>query len=49
MRKKNELLPALQEQFENALSEGRILTFEQIVTGAGEWLQELESNLELYA
>ncbi len=49
MRKKNELLPALQEQFENALNQGKLLSFEQLVKGAGEWLKELESSLELYA
>ena len=47
MRKKNELLPALQEQFENALSEGRILGFAEITAGAGDWLKEL--TLELNA
>jgi len=49
MRKKNELLPALQEQFEDALNRGQILTFEQLTASAGEWLKELESSLELYA
>lgn len=49
MQKKNEILPPLQKQFEDALSEGKILTFEQITSGAGKWLKELETSLELYA
>ena len=46
MRKKNELLPALQEQFENALSEGRILGFAEIMSGAEDWLKALTLELD---
>ena len=47
MRKKNELLPKLQARFEDALKEGRILSFKEVLMeGAGEWLDSLVQELD---
>lgn len=45
MRLKNEILPVLQEKFEAALTQGKVLTFSQIVQGAEEWIDSLVREL----
>lgn len=45
MRAKNELLPKLQEKFEAALAEGKILGFTELVQGAKEWIDSLVKEL----
>lgn len=46
MRAKNELLPALQDRFEAALTKGKILTFGELVADSGEWLDSLGRELD---
>lgn len=45
MRRKNELLPKLQERFEAALTEGKILQFGDVILGAEDWLGSLGKEL----
>lgn len=47
MRKKNEVLPRLQELFEDALNEGRVLGFTEAMEklGAKDWLKSLGREL----
>jgi len=42
---KNEILPRAQEEFELALLEGRILSFEDVALGAEDWLSSLGREL----
>lgn len=47
MRKKNDILPKLQEKFEEALKSGTILSFKEVVMqGASEWLDSLVKELD---
>jgi len=43
MRRKNDILPALQERFEEELVKGKLLTLE---AGADDWLAELVAELD---
>lgn len=45
MRLKNEILPKLQERFEESLLKGKILTFSEIAQGAEEWIDSLVGEL----
>lgn len=45
MRKKNDILPVLQDKFEAALKEGRILSFTEVIAGAEDWLASLGREL----
>jgi hypothetical protein len=45
MRLKNEILPKLQEKFENSLLKGKVLTFAEIAQGAEEWIDSLVREL----
>ena len=45
MEEKNAILPPLQEKFEAALTEGKILSFEEIIAGAEGWLASLGKEL----
>lgn len=44
-RRKNELLPKLQQRFEQALLDGRILRFSDVVEEAEGWLGSLGKEL----
>lgn len=47
MRKKNDILPKLQERFEDALKTGKILSFKEVLMeGAAEWLDSLVRELD---
>lgn len=43
MRKKNEILPALQDKFERELLKGNVLSLE---AGADDWLESLVGELD---
>lgn len=45
MRLKNEILPRLQEKFEEALAEGHVLGFTELVQGSEEWIDSLVKEL----
>lgn len=45
MRRKNELLPKVQERFESALTEGKILQFGDVILDAEDWLGSLGREL----